>query len=56
MTPLQNQSRKATLKQHKLENLIRDLTYRLVTCPIGQFSEVQAELFKAQNELKGLTK
>ena len=51
MTPRQSSKR-----IEQLYKLINILTQRLVTCPLDDFNTVQAELFKAQNELKGLTK
>ena len=45
-------------KMRKMESeaTVSVLTQRLTTCPLDDFATIQAELFKAQNELKGLTK
>ena len=49
-------SRQITKRIKQLNRLIETLTNRLVTCHLDDFAAVQTELFKAQNELKGLQK
>ncbi len=52
----QDRDRQITKRIKQLNRLIETLTNRLVTCPLDDFAAVQTELFKAQNELKGLQK